>query len=71
MKTTTYIANRVELLKKAILKTIKAEPFNPIKELDHPRFHVDETFDLKAKKKAKVRYCFTCTLKKMTLFLFE
>ena len=50
MKTTTYIANRVELLKKAILKTLKAEPFNPLKELDHPRFHIDENFDLKARK---------------------
>lgn len=50
MKTTTYITSRVELLKKAILKTLKGEPFNPLKELDHPRFHVDETFDLKARK---------------------
>ena len=50
MKTTTYITSRVELLKKAIIKAFKGEPFNPIKELDHPRFHVDETFDLKAKK---------------------
>jgi len=50
MKTTTYIASRVELLKKAILKTMKAEPFNPLKELDHPRFHIDENFDLKARK---------------------
>jgi hypothetical protein len=50
MKTTTYIASRVELLKKSILKVMKAEPFNPLKELDHPRFHIDETFDLKAKK---------------------
>ena len=50
MKTTTYITSRVELLKKAILKALKGEPFNPLKELDHPRFHVDETFDLKARK---------------------
>jgi hypothetical protein len=50
MKTITYIANGVELLRKTILKAIKAEPFNPIKELNHPRFHIDETFDLKAKK---------------------
>jgi hypothetical protein len=50
MKTITYITNRLELLKKAILKAIKVEPFNPMKELDHTRFHVDENFDLKAKK---------------------
>ena len=50
MKTITYITSRVELLKKAILRTITAEPFNPMKELDHTRFHVDENFDLKAKK---------------------
>ncbi len=50
MKTTTYIASRVELLKKAILKAMKAEPFNPLKELDHPRFHIDKNFDLKARK---------------------
>lgn len=50
MKTITYITNRVELLKKSILKLAKIEPFNPNKELDHPRFHIDENFDLKAKK---------------------
>jgi hypothetical protein len=50
MKTITYITSKVELLKKAILKAIKVEPFNPMKELDHTRFHVDENFDLKAKK---------------------
>lgn len=50
MKTITYIASRIELLKKAIFKTLKGEPFNPLKELDHPRFHIDETFDLKSKK---------------------
>ncbi|HKO77405.1 MAG TPA: hypothetical protein VJU52_09315 [Flavobacterium sp.] len=50
MKTITYITNRVELLKKGILKAIKGEPFNPMKELDHTRFHVDENFDLKARK---------------------
>lgn len=50
MKIITYITNKVELLKKVILKTIKIEPFNPKKELDHPRFEVDENFDLKAKK---------------------
>jgi hypothetical protein len=50
MKTITYIANRVELLKNTILKAIKTEPFNPIKELDHPRFHIDKNFDLKARK---------------------
>ncbi|MBW4361942.1 hypothetical protein [Flavobacterium taihuense] len=50
MKTITYITSRVELLKKAILNAIKVEPFNPMKELDHTRFHVDENFDLKAKK---------------------
>ncbi|TRX35344.1 hypothetical protein FNW52_11530 [Flavobacterium sp. ZT3R18] len=50
MKIITYITRKVELLKKAILKTIKVEPFNPKKELDHPRFEVDENFDLKAKK---------------------
>lgn len=50
MKTITYITSRVGLLKKAILKAIKVEPFNPIKELDHPRFHIDKNFDLKARK---------------------
>lgn len=50
MKIITYIRNKVGLLKKSILKTIKIEPFNPRKELDHPRFEVDENFDLKAKK---------------------
>ncbi|PJJ10615.1 hypothetical protein CLU83_4065 [Flavobacterium sp. 1] len=50
MKIITYITSRVELLKKAILRTITVEPFNPMKELNHPRFHVDENFDLKAKK---------------------
>jgi hypothetical protein len=50
MKTIRYIANRVELLKNTILKSLKVEPFNPMKELDHTRFHVDENFDLKAKK---------------------
>lgn len=50
MKTITYITSRVELLKKVILKTIKTDPFNPTKELDHTRFHVDKNFDLKARK---------------------
>lgn len=50
MKIITYITSRVELLKKAILRTITVEPFNPMKELNHPRFHVDENFDLKDKK---------------------
>ena len=50
MKTITYITSRVELLKKGILKAIKAESFNPTKELDHTRFHVDKNFDLKARK---------------------
>jgi len=51
MKTITYITNGVELLKNTILKAIKkVEPFNPIKELDHPRFHIDETFNLKERK---------------------
>ena len=50
MKTITYITSRVELLKKGILKAIKSEPFNPTKELDHTRFHVDKNFDLKARK---------------------
>jgi len=50
MKTITYITSKVELLKNAILKAIKVEPFNPMKELDHTRFHVDENFDLKANK---------------------
>ncbi|CAN1571119.1 hypothetical protein MCETHM1_03218 [Flavobacteriaceae bacterium] len=50
MKTITYITSRIELLKNAILKAIKVEPFNPMKELDHTRFHVDKNFDLKSKK---------------------
>jgi hypothetical protein len=50
MKTITYITSRVELLKKAILRAVKPEPFNPMKELDHTRFHVDENFDLNEKK---------------------
>ena len=50
MKILTYITSRVELLRKTILRTLTAEPFNPIKELNHPRFHVDENFDLEAKK---------------------
>ena len=50
MKTTTYITSRVELLKKAILKALKGEPFNPLKELDHPRFDVDDNFDLKERR---------------------
>jgi hypothetical protein len=50
MKTIKYIANGVKLLKNTILNSIKVEPFNPMKELDHTRFHVDENFDLKAKK---------------------
>ncbi|PWA07966.1 hypothetical protein [Flavobacterium laiguense] len=50
MKTITYITSKVELLKNTILRAIKGEPFNPKKELDHPRFDVDENFDLKAKK---------------------
>lgn len=50
MKTIAYITRKVELLKSILLKTIKVEPFNPKKELDHPRFEVDDNFDLKAKK---------------------
>lgn len=50
MKTITYITSRIESLKKVILKTIKVEPFNLMKELDHTRFHIDANFDLKAKK---------------------
>lgn len=50
MKTITYITSRVELLKKSILKVIKVDRFNPIKELDHPRFHIDKNFNLKEKK---------------------
>lgn len=44
------IRNTVELFKRTISKTIIVEPFSPKKELDHPRFEVDENFDLKAKK---------------------
>jgi len=50
MKTIKYIINRAELLKNTISRTLKVESFNPMKELDHPRFHVDKDFDLKAKK---------------------
>jgi hypothetical protein len=50
MKIITYITSKVVLLKKSILKTIKIEPFNAKRELDHPRFEVDENFDLNAKK---------------------
>jgi len=51
MKTITYITNGVEVLKNTILKAIKkVEPFNPNKELDHPRFNIDETFELKERR---------------------
>ena len=51
MKTISYIIrNTVELFKKNITKTINIEPFNPKKELDHPRFHVDEHFDMKERR---------------------
>ena len=51
MKTISYIIrNTVELFKRTITKTINIEPFNPKKELDHPRFHVDENFDMKERK---------------------
>jgi hypothetical protein len=49
MKIITYITSRFELLRTVISKVIDVEPFNPMKELDHTRFHVDENFDLKAK----------------------
>ena len=49
MKTITYIKSKLELFKR-ITRTIKIEPFNPKNELNHPRFDVDETFDLKEKK---------------------
>ncbi|WP_348799772.1 hypothetical protein [Flavobacterium adhaerens] len=46
MKTITYIKNKIEFF----LRSIKVEPFNPKNELNHPRFDVDENFDLKSKK---------------------
>jgi len=48
MKTITYILNKIGLFRRTILKTV--EPFNPKLELNHPRFDVDETFDLKLRK---------------------
>ncbi len=50
MKTISYIRNTVELFKRTILKTISVEPFNPKNELNHPRFDVDENFNLKEKR---------------------
>ena len=50
MKTLRYITRKVELLKNIITRTIKVEPFNPKKLLNHPRFVVDEGFDLEEKK---------------------
>ena len=50
MKTISYIRNTVELLRRTISKTINIETFNPKKELNHPRFDVDENFDLKEKR---------------------
>jgi len=50
MKTITYITSKIGLLKNTILKVIREEPFNPLKELDHPRFHIDKTFSLKGRK---------------------
>ncbi len=49
MKTITYITNKVSSLKK-LLKAIKTEPFNLMKELEHTRFHIDESFNLNPKK---------------------
>lgn len=50
MKNSTYIRNTVDFFRRTITRTINIEPFNPKKELDHPRFEVDESFDLKEKK---------------------
>lgn len=46
MKAIRYIRN-------LILRWLNAEPFNPIKELSHPRFHVDASFKLNEKKSNK------------------
>jgi hypothetical protein len=50
MKTIKYIKSKLELFKRITIKTIKIEPFNLKNELNHPRFDVDETFDLNKRK---------------------
>ncbi|PKB17179.1 hypothetical protein [Flavobacterium sp. 5] len=50
MKILTYIKSKLELFKRITIRTIKIEPFNPKNELNHPRFDVDENFDLKEKR---------------------
>jgi hypothetical protein len=49
MKTITYIRTKIESYRNLISRTINVKPFNPKSELNHPRFDVDETFDLKEK----------------------
>ena len=50
MRTITYIKGKIELLSRSVLRTINVEPFNPKNELNHPRFEVDENFNVKEKK---------------------
>lgn len=47
MKTITYIRGKVSLVRSIISRTINGKPFNPKSELNHPRFDVDENFNIK------------------------
>lgn len=47
MKTIKHITTKTSLFKKLFLRTLKSETFNSKSELNHPRFHINENYDLK------------------------
>lgn len=48
MKTIKNITTKTSLFKKLFLRTLKSETFNSKSELNHPRFHINENYDLKS-----------------------
>jgi hypothetical protein len=50
MKTLIYIRTKIESIRGLISRTINVKPFDPKNELNHPRFDVDETFNLKERR---------------------
>jgi hypothetical protein len=69
MKITSYITRKFELLRNTIAKTLNVEPINPMKELDHTRFHVNENFDTKVKKNANSLLFHMYSKENETLFI--
>lgn len=69
MKITTYITEKFELLRNTVAKALNVEPINPMKELDHTPFHVDENFDPKVKKNSNSLLFHMYSKENETLFI--